>query len=146
MDIGAPFEDPGEGLNKMPRGRPTNVCHFHDEDDLEHFMRVVFQPTMGTCEIPRGSMPCFGKIPSTITLLTNMGCNWVVKTKWDGEKFALDCGCAGFVVAYDLRFGSFLTFHKLPPCIFPVFIFNYFCCEVMTRCLDHRETIKCIME
>jgi hypothetical protein len=41
---------------------------------------------MGMCPIPKEFVSWFGKIPSKITLHTNIGCKWGVTTKVGGEK------------------------------------------------------------
>jgi hypothetical protein len=63
--------------NKRPRERLANVGHFHDEEGLEYFIKVVFKPTMGMCPVPKAFLPWFPKaflpwfekIPSTITMI-----------------------------------------------------------------------------
>jgi hypothetical protein len=54
--------------------------------------RVVSQPTMGVCPIPKILVPWFGKTPSKITLLNNTRCKWDVKTKFVVEKAIIDQG------------------------------------------------------
>jgi hypothetical protein len=72
MDYGAHAEVTDEGSSKRPQGRPTNIGHFHDKEDPEHFILVIFQPTLGSCPIPKAFVPWFGNIPFMITQVTNM--------------------------------------------------------------------------
>jgi hypothetical protein len=93
---------------------PANIDHFHNKEGPEHFIRVIFQPTMGTFPIPKDFVPWFGKIPSMITLVTNTRCNWPVKTKFDGYKAIIDQGWATFAIAHNLKVGtSSLSTRKL---------------------------------
>jgi hypothetical protein len=59
----------------MPRGRPANVGHFHEEVGPENFIRIIFQPTLGMLPIPSKLIDGFGLILGKITVLTNTGCS-----------------------------------------------------------------------
>jgi hypothetical protein len=47
---------------------------------------------------------------------------------------------------HDLRAGYFLTFRKEAPRIYQVVIFDYTCTKVMTRCPDHGDTTRLVVE
>jgi hypothetical protein len=49
----------------------------------------------------------------------------------------LDQGWIKFSIAHNLRVGYFLAFKKTSLTKYIVTIFDYTCCEVMTKCSDH---------
>jgi hypothetical protein len=69
MDSNASSEIPGERSSKRPREIPSNVGHYHDEDNAEHLMRVVLEPTIGTWQTPKAFVPWFENIHSTIIVV-----------------------------------------------------------------------------
>ena len=146
IDLGAPAEVPGEGSAKRRRGRPANVGHFHDEDGPQHFLRIIFKPTLGQLNIPDKFIGWFGPIPSNIVVLTNTGCSWRMTTSFDGEKAFIDQGWAAFAIAHQLKIGQFLTFKKESAGVYRVVIFDHTCTEVMTRCPDHGDATRCVVE
>jgi hypothetical protein len=89
MEIGANAEVPGDGSRKSPRGRMDNDDHWHDEDGQEKFIWIIFETTIGTCEICKAFVPWFRKIASTISLITNTGCKWDMKTNFMNNKVVL---------------------------------------------------------
>lgn len=146
MQLGVPVEVEGEGSNKRARGRPANVGHFHKDCGPNHFIKVLFASGLGKLQIPDGFREYLGSLPRKMIVRTYTGCSWEIKVKEVDGKAVLDQGWPAFAIAHNLQVGYFLTFKKLNDDEYRVVIFDYSCCEVVTKCPDHGDATRRIVE
>ncbi|KAK1682840.1 hypothetical protein QYE76_043688 [Lolium multiflorum] len=102
IDLGASDEVPFEA---RPRGveEGQQVGHFHDEDGTQHFLRIIFQPTLGQLQIPSTFIYRFGPIPSNIVVCSNTGCSCRMTTRKVSDDAFIDQGWAAFAITHQLK-------------------------------------------
>ncbi|KAK1610512.1 hypothetical protein QYE76_034185 [Lolium multiflorum] len=143
--LGSPTEVPGEGPANKCRGRPAKVSHFHEDAEPDHFLRIIFKPIFGRLMIPKAFVKWFGEIPSNIIVTINIGCNWRMTTRREGNDAFIDQGWTAFAIAHQLKVGQFLTFKKVSSFEYSVVIFDHTCIEVVSRCPYHCDDTRCVV-
>jgi hypothetical protein len=74
MHLSIPIEVPRKvGSKKRAIGKKANVGHIHKEVSPNHFIKVIFEPTMRMLSIPKAFRPYFGHVPSKILVKSCTG-------------------------------------------------------------------------
>jgi hypothetical protein len=79
----------GEGSAKRTEGKAT-IDHLDDEGGPKHFLKVLFQPTIGMMPTPREFMPYFAEVPWKIILRTYNEYKWTITMRIIDGKAVLD--------------------------------------------------------
>jgi hypothetical protein len=94
-------------------------------------------PGIGVLPLPDGFRPYLGPVSWKMIIKTTTGCQWEMSVKEVSGKAVLEAGWPEFVVTHNLKIGYLLFFKKLVAREYRVVVFDYSCCEVVGRCLEH---------
>jgi hypothetical protein len=137
------MEVPPEESSSMKRiGRPPSVGHFHKDMSPTHFCKILMAPGIGVLPLPDSFRPYLGLVSWKMIIKTTTRCQWEMSVKEVSSKAVLEAGWPEFVVTHNLKISYLLFFKKLTAREYMVVIFDYSCCEVVGRCLEHPRSMR----
>ncbi|XP_073362291.1 putative B3 domain-containing protein Os03g0621600 [Aegilops tauschii subsp. strangulata] len=129
----------GKAGEEPPSNKRRNYDHYHQEDGLTHFYKVILAPKLECIPMPLDFTKHFIAVSTEFKLKNNTVCSWKVTVKLMNDKVTLDQGWATYAAVHQIKIGYMVTLKLLTPDTLKVIIFDDDGIEVVNKCGKHDE-------